>query len=161
MVSLDALLALVGPSTGTDKPKRRRRRHDWVRGEVQCLMCGRLLGRLLGTDHHRQSTDRSTWHSASFFAYRPADGTLQVIPFRPGMRVRCADCGGAGALEDVERFSTYDELPAAAEDEEPVRRGPGRPPRPMPVIQPTPVGVAVALTTLTDNAAQCRRTATG
>ena len=80
MVSLDALLALVGSPKETAEPKRRRRRHDWVRGGVQCLMCGRLLGRLLGTDHQRQSTDRSTWHSASFFAYRPADTTLRVRP---------------------------------------------------------------------------------
>ena len=71
MVSLDALLALVSsPQDSPEKrteatadPKRRRRRHDWVRGDVRCLMCARLLGRLLGTDHHRQSTDRSTWHS--------------------------------------------------------------------------------------------------
>jgi hypothetical protein len=159
MVSLDALLALVASPKNTEEPKRRRRRHDWVRGEVQCLMCGRLLGRLLGTDHHRQSTDQSTWHSASFFAYRPADGTLRVMAFRPGMRFRCPDCGGTGALDDVERFSTYDELPASTQDEEPVRRGPGRPPRPMPAIHPAPNGLAIALNALTD-AAQCRRTST-
>ena len=158
MVSLDALLALVGPAEKTEVAKRRRRRHDWVRGDVQCLMCGRLLGRLLGTDHHRQSTDRSTWHSASFFAYRPADTTLRVMAFRPGMRFRCADCGGTGALDDVERFSTYDELPA--QEEEPERRGPGRPPRPMPVIQPGPDGLTVALTALADNVPQCRHTST-
>ncbi len=160
MVSLDALLALVGPSKETDELRPRRPRHDWVRGEVQCLMCGRLLGRLLGTAHHRQSAIGSTWHSASFFAYRPADTSLQTTPFRPGMRFRCADCGGTGALDDVEYFSTYDELPATAQDEEPVRRGPGRPRRPMPAIQPAPVGLAVALTALTNNVAQCRRTST-
>jgi len=158
MVSLDALLALVGPAEKTQEPKRRRRRHDWVRGEVQCLMCGRLLGRLLGTDHHRESTDRSTWHSASFFAYRPADTTVRVMAFRLGMRFRCSDCGGTGALDDVERFSTYEELPA--QEEEPVRRGPGRPPRPMPAIQPAPDGLTVALTALADNVPQCRRTST-
>ncbi len=156
MVSLDALLALVGPAEKTGEPKRSRRRHDWVRGDVQCLMCGRLLGRLLGTDHHRESANRSTWHSASFFAYRPADTTLRVMAFRPGMRFRCADCGGTGALDDVERFSTYDELPA--QEEAPVRRGPGRPPRPMPVIQPAPDGLTVALTALADNVPQCRHT---
>ena len=158
MVSLDALLALVGPPEKTEEPKHRRRRHDWVRGEVQCLMCGRLLGRLLGTDHHRESTDRSTWHSASFFAYRPADTTVRVMAFRLGMRFRCSDCGGTGALDDVERFSTYDELPS--QEEEPERRGPGRPPRPMPAVQPAPGGVALALTSLTDNASLCRSPST-
>jgi len=150
MVSLDALLALVGPAKETEEPKRRRRRHQWVRGEVRCLMCGRLLGRLLGTDHHRQSANQSTWHSASFFAYSPANTTLRVMAFRPGMRFRCADCGGTGALDDVEYFSTYDELQGTAQDEEPVRRGPGRPHRPMPAIQPAPVGLAVALAALAD-----------
>lgn len=167
MVSLDALLALVGSPEDspqghpeeTAQAKRRRRRHDWVRGDVRCLMCGRLLGRLLGSDDHRQSTDRSTWHSASFFAYRPADETLHVMPFRPGMRFRCSECGGTGVLDEVEYFSTYDEVPVTAQNQEPVRRGPGRPPRPMPAIHSAPDGLTVALTTLSDSSALCRRTA--
>jgi hypothetical protein len=130
MVSLDAYLALAASLEEADEPKPRRRRHDWVRGEVRCLMCARLVGRLLGTDQRRQSADRPAWHTASFFAYRPADATLPVVAFRPGMRLRCTECGGPGALDDVDYFSTYDEVPASAMDEEPLRRGPGRPPRP-------------------------------
>jgi hypothetical protein len=122
-------------------------------------MCGRLVGRLLGTGHHRQSADGSTWHTASFFAYRPADATVRVLAFRPGMRFRCSECGGTGVLDDVDYFSTYDELPASAQDQEPVRRGPGRPPRPMPAIHPAPDGLAIALTTLTDTTSLCRRSA--
>jgi hypothetical protein len=74
MVSLDALLALVGPPGETEEPKGKRRRHDWVRGEVQCTHVRtpawafgrairkerrRMPRRLLGTDHHRQAADRS------------------------------------------------------------------------------------------------------
>jgi hypothetical protein len=143
MVSLDAYPTLAGSLEEADEPKLRRVRHDWVRGEVRCLMCARLVGRLLGTEQRRQSTDRSTWHSASFFAYRPADATLPVVAFRPGMRLRCADCGGAGALDDVDYFSTYDEVPASAMDEDPLRRGPGRPRRSS-FIQPRNPGATTA-----------------
>ncbi len=38
MLSLDALLALVGPAKEADELRPRRPRHDWVRGEVQCLI---------------------------------------------------------------------------------------------------------------------------
>jgi hypothetical protein len=129
MVSRAAYLALAASLEEATEPKSGRRRHDWVRGEVRCLLCARLVGRVLGADKRRQSGDRSARHSASFFAYRPADATLPVVAFRPGMRLRCADCGGPGALDDVDYFSTYDEVAASDIDGEPLRRGPGRPPR--------------------------------
>jgi hypothetical protein len=143
MVSFDALLALVTPLEEADKPKQTRRRHNWVRGEVRCLMCARLLGRLLGTDRRRQGAP-----APSFFAFRPLNPTRPVVRFTPNMRIHCAECGGTGALDDVDFFSTYDESPVTAGDDEPVRRGPGRPPRQLAPARPPRRGVALALSAL-------------
>src|SRR5438552_4152341 len=59
MVSFNALFAQAASLAEPEKPSRTRPRHDWVRGEVRCLMCARLLGRLLGTDRRRQRTQPS------------------------------------------------------------------------------------------------------
>jgi hypothetical protein len=146
MVSLDALLALA--TDPIEEPKGRRPRHHWVRGEVRCLMCARLVGRLLGRHHRRESSDGSSERALSFFAFRPADSTQPAVVFTPQIRFRCSECGGAGALDDVEFFSTYDELPSTAEDGEPVRRGPGRPPRPITPSLLVANGALHALSTL-------------
>ena len=124
--------------------RRHRRRHDWVRGDVRCLMCGRLLGRLLGTARHRENGDRTAGQPIAFLAYRRLDPEGRIVPFTPSLRFRCHVCGGAGALDEVDVFSTYDELPIDdAEEEEPVARGPGRPPRPFP--PPRSAGLDTAL----------------
>ena len=129
--------ASAGPSRSSMHGVRRQR-HDWVRAEVRCLMCGRLLGRLLGAARPQDNGDRSAGHPVAFLAFRPLDPPGPIVPFAPGLRFRCCLCGGAGALDDIDVFSTYDEAPADAEDEEReheqnrVRRRPGRPPRPVP-----------------------------
>jgi hypothetical protein len=33
------------------------------------------------------------------------------VPFTPGLRFRCHRCGGAGALDDIDVFSTFDDAP--------------------------------------------------
>lgn len=92
-----------------------RTRRDWVRGDVRCLMCGRLLGRLLGTTRPRENGDRTAGHPAAFIAYRPLDPVQRIVPFTPDLRFRCRACGGAGALDEVEVLSTYDDAPAIDE----------------------------------------------
>jgi hypothetical protein len=89
-----------------------RKRQDWVRGDVRCLMCGRLMGRLLGTTHARANGDRTAGHPAAFLAYRPLDPLQRIVPYSPSLRFKCRACGGAGALDDIEVLSTYEELPA-------------------------------------------------
>jgi hypothetical protein len=88
-----------------------RKRRDWVRGDVRCLMCGRLLGRLLGTTHVRANGDRTAGHPTAFVAYRPLDPVDRIVPFSSDLRFRCSVCGGAGALDEVEVLSTYDDPP--------------------------------------------------
>jgi hypothetical protein len=113
-------------------PARQRNRHDWVRGDIHCLNCGRLLGRLLGTPRRRDNGDRSAGQPVAFLAFRPLDPVGRVVPFHSGMRFRCRSCGGAGALDDIDVFSTYDEPPPgpeSGEEDEPLVRSHGRPPR--------------------------------
>ena len=90
---------------------RRQRRRDWVRGDMRCLMCGRLLGRLLGTARSHENGDRSAGHPLAFVAYRGVDPLEPIVPFTPRLRFRCHRCGGAGALDDIDVFSTYDDVP--------------------------------------------------
>jgi hypothetical protein len=93
-------------------------------------MCGRLLGRLLGTTRSTEDGNHSAGRPAAFLAYRPLDPIERIVRFSPDLRFRCRVCGGAGALDDVDVFSTYDE---ASDDElnneDPLVRGRGRPAR--------------------------------
>jgi hypothetical protein len=114
-------------------------------------MCARLIGRLLGARTPRASGDRSSSDPITFFAFRSADTSQRVVAFTYRMRFRCTDCGGTGAVDDLDFFSTYDELPLTAEDVQPVRRGPGRPPREVTRSEPRPPALARALATLADD----------
>jgi hypothetical protein len=114
MALLDAFGEILGFSTATSVRKRR----DWVRGDVRCLMCGRLLGRLLGTTRVRENGVRTAGHPVAFVAYRPLNPTERIVPFSSDLRFRCRVCGGAGALDDVEVLSTYDEPPSDLVSEE-------------------------------------------
>src|SRR5437870_4203690 len=98
MVILDAL----GGFAPAPSPTPRRFRRDWVRADVRCLMCGRLLGRLLGVARRRENGDRTAGHPDAFIAYRPLDPTAPIVPYTPSLRFRCRACGGAGALDDIE-----------------------------------------------------------
>jgi hypothetical protein len=114
MVVIDAFGSDGSHASPTSELARKRR--DWVRGDVRCLMCGRLVGRLLGTTRERENGDRTAGHPAAFLAYRPLDPVDRIIPFSPALRFRCRACGGVGALDDVEVLSTYDEGPPEEED---------------------------------------------
>ena len=152
MVSFNSAVALASSSREPQEPTRSRQRRDWVRGEVRCLMCGRLIGRLLGARNHGHSGDRSSDNVISFFAYRSAGVSEPVVACTPLTRFHCTDCGGAGALDDIELFSTHDEVPLTPEEIGPVRRGPGRPPHMMNRIAPGPQALDLALAKLADSA---------
>ena len=152
MGSLDALPSLADDSEDSQGHRRRRIRRNWVRAEVRCLSCARLIARLLGSRDGGKSGDGSSARPISFFAYRSTGQRQPVAPLTPQIRFRCADCGGTGALDDVDSFSTYDELPVSDEGDEPAQRGPGRPARPMKRAEPAAPAVALALAALADQA---------
>jgi hypothetical protein len=138
---LDVLGAIPPPTPHA----ARRRRHDWVRGEVRCLMCGRLIGRLLGTARRREDGDRSAGQPVAFLAFRPTNPTGPVVAYTPALRFRCHECGGAGALDSIDLFSTYDEIATQDVAEDAAPRGPGRPRRPLDLSHVGPRGLAAAL----------------
>ena len=89
-----------------------RHRRDWVRVNVNCLMCGRLLGHLLGTTRSGANGNRTAGQPIAYVAYRSLDPDGHVVRFTPALRFRCSTCGGAGALDELDVFSTYDEKTA-------------------------------------------------
>ena len=97
-----------------------RERYVWTRCEVHCLMCGRLLGRLLG--------NRSTDTTIVFIAFRPMNPPGPIVVWSMPGPIRCCTCRGIGTVDEVEIFSTYVRVTAAADP--PVKLGRGRPVRP-------------------------------
>lgn len=102
MVSLNLPLAYEAEN------RERAQRRNWVRGDVRCIMCERLVGRLLGAPENTAPGQYPSTQSVSFFAYKSADANSRVVTYVPKMRLRCANCGGAGALDNIEFFSTGD-----------------------------------------------------
>jgi hypothetical protein len=147
---VNSIVALDSRRDDAREPSHGRNRRDWIRGEVRCLMCARMLGRLLGSRSGSRSGPRFSTAGLSFFAYRATDANKPVVAIGPDTRFRCSDCGGAGVLDDVDFFSTYDEPVSPVEDEEPVQHGPGRPPRPMRPVDPARQGLALALTRIAE-----------
>ena len=91
------------------QPDLLRRRHDWVRADVHCILCARLLGRLLGNARQPEDGSRGAGQPVTFLGFLPADPPRRMVPFTPDLRFRCHVCHGAGVLDDIESFSTYDD----------------------------------------------------
>jgi len=109
-------------ATPTGKRGRERKRRDWVRADVRCIACGRLLGRLLGAARQSEDGTRGAGQPVAYLGFRPVDPTDRIVPFTTTLRFRCRVCGGAGAVDDVEAFSTYDQ-DSDEGAEEPIDRG--------------------------------------
>jgi hypothetical protein len=102
-------------------------RKDWVQADLRCLMCGRIIGRLVGPLAPGDLVKRSpTGRPPQFEAFRPADTRVPAVRLMGGEQFRCTTCGGAVIMDEVETFSTYTDVDE--EQEERPRRG--RPPKP-------------------------------
>ena len=103
-------------------------RKDWVQADLRCLMCGRVIGRLVGPlpagDPAKGSPAGRFPH---FSAFRPADTSVPAVRLVGGEQFRCTTCGGAVMLDELETFSTYSDSSDDDLDERPRR---GRPPKP-------------------------------
>jgi DNA-directed RNA polymerase subunit N (RpoN/RPB10) len=102
-------------------------RRDWVQADLRCLMCGRVIGRLVGpapaNDAERQAL---RGRPPRFAAFRPADDCRPPIRLMGREQFRCTTCGGGVMMDEVESFSTYADI----DDELEVRPRRGRPPKP-------------------------------
>jgi DNA-directed RNA polymerase subunit N (RpoN/RPB10) len=102
-------------------------RKDWVQADLRCLMCGRVIGRLVGPVPAGDPATRSLGgRPPQFAAFRPADAHVPAVRLEGGEQFRCTTCGGAVMMDEVETFSTYADIDDEIED----RPRRGRPPKP-------------------------------
>jgi hypothetical protein len=102
-------------------------RKDWVQADLRCLMCGRIVGRLVGPLLAGELAPRSaTGSPPQFAAFRPADSTQPAVRLVGGEHFRCTTCGGGVLMDELETFSTYEDV----EDDLEERPRRGRPPKP-------------------------------
>jgi hypothetical protein len=102
-------------------------RKDWVQADMRCLLCGRVLGLLVGPVPNGDAGRRSlAGRLPNFAAFRPADPSNPAVRLLGGEQFRCTTCGGGVMLDELETFSTYDDL----DDEIDQRPRRGRPPKP-------------------------------
>jgi hypothetical protein len=89
-------------------------------------MCGRVHGRLVGPLPAAQ-VGRATFAGLPrFAAFRPADGSTPAVRLVGGETFRCHTCGGGVIMDELETFSTYEDI----EDDPEQRPRRGRPPKP-------------------------------
>jgi hypothetical protein len=102
-------------------------RKDWVQADLRCLMCGRVVGRLVGPLPVGELARRSVAGAPpQFAAFRPADSAQPAIRLIGGEHFRCSICGGGVLMDELETFSTYEDIEDDLED----RPRRGRPPKP-------------------------------
>ena len=102
-------------------------RKDWVQADLRCLMCGRVVGRLVGPLPARDPDKRlAAGRLPQFAAFRPADDNVPAVRLMGGEHFHCTTCGGAVLMDELETFSTYADIDDDLE-ERPRR---GRPPKP-------------------------------
>jgi hypothetical protein len=112
---------------GTTKKMAMAGRKDWVQADLRCLMCGRVVGRLVGPLPVRDPTKYSfVTRPPQFAAFRPADDSVPAVRLTGGEHFHCTTCGGATIMDELETFSTY----ADVDDELDNRPRRGRPPKP-------------------------------
>ncbi len=102
-------------------------RKDWVQADLRCLMCGRVIGRLVGPlPAADPAADLRTGRVPHFAAFRPSDTSVPTVRLVGGEHFRCTTCGGGVMMDELETFSTYEDIDDDLE-ERPRR---GRPPKP-------------------------------
>ena len=58
-------------------------RKDWVQADLRCLMCGRVIGRLVGPLPSSEEERRArAGRPPQFAAFRPADSTVPAVRSR-------------------------------------------------------------------------------
>jgi DNA-directed RNA polymerase subunit N (RpoN/RPB10) len=101
-------------------------RKDWVQADLRCLMCGRVLGHLVGPMPVAQSGRSLASAPLRFAAFRPADAAGPAVRLVGGEHFRCRTCGGGVIMDELETFSTYEDVDDKLEQ----RPRRGRPPKP-------------------------------
>lgn len=102
-------------------------RKDWIQADLRCLMCGRVIGRLVGALPNGGAARRAVaGKPPQFAAFRPADSSRPAVRLAGREHFRCTICGGGVIMDELETFSTYADI----DDEDEARPRRGRPPKP-------------------------------
>ena len=72
-------------------------RKDWVQADLRCLMCGRVIGRLVGPLPTEGDRRALAGRPPQFAAFRPANTNVPAVRLVGGEHFRCTTCGGTGA----------------------------------------------------------------
>lgn len=118
-------------------------RRDWAQADLLCLLCGRSLGRLVGPVPAGVQGRQLRWGIRQFAAFRPADPSLPAMRLQGTEHFRCTACGGDPIVDEVDFFTTFDEVFDDPEENARPRRG--RPPkrfRPLPDSRLRELGLA-------------------
>ena len=91
-------------------------RQYWVRADVRCLMCGRRLGHLLGPTEPPASPPPSAGPRLVFAMFRASGPGSPVCRVVPGVRFRCATCGGQGMIDEMQTFAIQNQASTADEE---------------------------------------------
>ena len=103
-------------------------RTDWLKADMRCLMCGRVLGQLVSPLRPVQAATTAGDAARQFTTFRPADSSAPPVRLSGGEQFRRGTCGGSIIVDQQERFSIYAEVDEVEAVRERPRRG--RPPKP-------------------------------
>lgn len=108
-------------------------RKTWLQADLRCMLCGRVLGSLIGQEAATPALSSASGTIAArarhpFSLFRPTDSGIPIIRLRGNETFRCGSCRGAAIADETVTFYTYDDT----FDDEAVTDRPrrGRPPKP-------------------------------
>jgi hypothetical protein len=85
------------------------RRQDLVEADLCCLMCGRMVGRLVGFGWRNAAAGRPTRSMVRLTAFQPLDPDQPSVPLTRQHRFRCEHYGGMAVMEDISVSVVRDE----------------------------------------------------
>jgi hypothetical protein len=84
---------------------------DQVEADVECLLCGRTIGKLFGMLWRRQSAPRAARSIANLTLFQESEPGAQIRPVQRFERFRCRECGGQGFVGEVSIWEMKENLP--------------------------------------------------
>ena len=103
---------------------------DRVEADVECLMCGRLIGQLFGVRLRDASAGRSARSVANLTTFCEPTPDAQPMQVPPLQRFQCQQCGGMGVVGEVSLRVVAEEIRDQGCPVHTTRRmGRGRPPK--------------------------------
>ena len=85
------------------------RRTEWLQADLRCLMCGRVIGHLVGPLPLVKAPGVPSQRPVRFTAFRPADSSAPALRLIGGERFRCTSRSGPVMMDQVETISMYAE----------------------------------------------------